>query len=649
MSGQAYLTRLNAGRWGDVVVALVVLTLTVFLTGRGRSGENTILFQLGPNDASYISGFALHYEVTDGVSASRWTSYDASIDLPVSIEGGPLELSYRFWRVFPETAISEVYLDEQLIDTFESRGGQTRLRHVTLAAVSESPVSIHFKVDSHERQNLGLRLDWVSLKTGERSRIRARGWALWLPGILATFLYALFRVARFERRPAIVLVLPWIATTAICARFDPFSFAFVIQKIAPAAIVLSLFAAWWLWRRDSGRWALAIFVLGFLVKGAGLFHPVTFYPDVANMRRYVDIYPETTGTMAQRGVATQEQTGVGYPRTVGGKDYAFPYSPLYFLPFTYLPTPGAVEDGVRLFGLAAASLQVLAVFWLATTLFDARVAVAAAFFSAFLPPLFSRLVLALHATLVGHFLDLLAMSAVLLLSLKPESSKRFAAVGGATLVSFLEYTSSYFSLTAFIGIFALFDRRLTFRLVGVLLVAGTLTILGLYGPFVWAFATEMLPAFLAGTAGVSASGSRAPPLAALSRIPLFLRLSVPGARSRRFRPRAAAHDDGGISLSSSFTDSLSSCWPARGRFGGENVQGPKGDHLRRALHRDALGAHGRRALPSRPRRFHRGGSVECKPRRFFGVKQVQKLLGELRFTSDGGRSLRPTVIGRPIK
>ena len=423
--------------------------------------------------------------------------------------------------MFPETAISEVYLDEQLIDTFESRGGQTRLRHVTLAAVSESPVSIHFKVDSHERQNLGLRLDWVSLKTGERSRIRARGWALWLPGILATFLYALFRVARFERRPAIVLVLPWIATTAICARFDPFSFAFVIQKIAPAAIVLSLFAAWWLRRRDSGRWALAIFVLGFLVKGAGLFHPVTFYPDVANMRRYVDIYPETTGTMAQRGVATQEQTGVGYPRTVGGKDYAFPYSPLYFLPFTYLPTPGAVEDGVRLFGLAAASLQVLAVFWLATTLFDARVAVAAAFFSAFLPPLFSRLVLALHATLVGHFLDLLAMSAVLLLSLKPESSKRFAAVGGATLVSFLEYTSSYFSLTAFIGIFALFDRRLTFRLVGVLLVAGTLTILGLYGPFVWAFATEMLPAFLAGTAGVSASGSRAPPLAALSRIPLF--------------------------------------------------------------------------------------------------------------------------------
>jgi len=521
VSGQAYLTRLNAGRWGDVVVTLVVLTLTVFLTGRGRSGENAILFQLGPNDASYISGFAPHYEITDGVSASRWTSYEASIELPVSVEGGPLEISYRFWRVFPETALSEVYLDDQLIDRFESRGGQTRLRHVTLAAVSESPVSIHFKVDSHERQNLGLRLDWVSLETGERARIRARGWALWLPGILATFLFVLFRAAGFERLLAIVLVLPWVVTTAIWARLDPFSFAVVIQKIAAAAIVLSLFAAWWLRKRESGRWVLAIFVLGFLLKGAGLFHPATFYPDVANMRRYVDIYPEMTGTIAERGVATQERTGVGYPRTVGGKDYAFPYSPLYFFPFTFLPTPGAVEDGVRLFGLAAASLQILAVFWLATTLFDARVAITAAFLSAFLPPLFSRLVLALHATLVGHFLDLVVMSAVLLLSLRPESSKRFAAVGGATFVSFLEYTSSYFSLTAFMGIFALFDRRLTFRLLGVLLMTGTVTILGLYWPFVWAFATEMLPAMMAGSAEVSASGPAPSPLAALSRIPLF--------------------------------------------------------------------------------------------------------------------------------
>ena len=105
--------------------------------------------------------------------------------------------------------------------------------------------------------------------------------------------------------------------------------------------------------------------------------------------------------------------------------------------------------------------------------------------------------------------------------MKPESSKRFAAVGGATLASFLEYTSSYFSLTAFMGIFALFDRRLTIRLLGVLLVTGTLTILGLYWPFVWAFATEMLPAILDGSTGGGASTSATPPLAALSRIPLF--------------------------------------------------------------------------------------------------------------------------------
>ena len=71
-------------------------------------------FSARPERRVLHSGFAPHYEITDGVSASRWTSYDASIELPVSVEGGPLDLSYRFWRVFPETAISEVYLDEQL-------------------------------------------------------------------------------------------------------------------------------------------------------------------------------------------------------------------------------------------------------------------------------------------------------------------------------------------------------------------------------------------------------------------------------------------------------------------------------------------------------------------------------------------------------
>jgi hypothetical protein len=512
----------GAGRWSDVLVAALVLASTAVLVGRGRGGESRVVFQLGPNDSAYLSGFAPKYEVADAAVATRWTSYDASIELPLSVEGGPVEVSYRFWRVFSETAVAEVYLNGRMIDTFESRGGQARLRRVKLDAVSETPVSLRFRVDSHERRNLGLKLDWVSLEAGSRARLRARGWALWAPGVLAAFTFVLFRLAGFGLVAAMALVAPWVAACGVWARLDPFGLAHVSGRLVPAALVLSLAAAWWLRGRERGRLVLAIFVAALLVKGAGLAYPSTFYPDVANARRYVEVYPETVGSLAERGIATQERTGVGYPRTVAGKDYAFPYSPLYFLPFTLLGTPGAVEDGVRLLGLSAAALQVLGVFWLGSTLFGARAGVFAAFVSAWLPPLFSRLVLALHATVVGHLLDILVMATVLQLAVKPRSRRRLAACLAATLVAFLVYTSSYFSLTALCGMLALIDRRLTTRLLAVLALAGTTSILWLYWPFVWGAATEMLPALLGGSAVEAKSASPGvAPLAVMARIPLF--------------------------------------------------------------------------------------------------------------------------------
>ena len=118
------------------------------------------------------------------------------------------------------------------------------------------------------------------------------------------------------------LVVPWMLAVAIWTRLDPFGLAHVCLQLVPTAIVVSALAAWWLRGREGGRWGLAIFVLGLLVKGGGLLHPTTFYPDVANARRYVQVYPETRGTLAERGVATQERTDVGYPRTVAGKPYA---------------------------------------------------------------------------------------------------------------------------------------------------------------------------------------------------------------------------------------------------------------------------------------------------------------------------------------
>ena len=520
----------NRLRLRDAVILLALFVITLLAISRGARQGGSILFNLGPNDASYISGFAPSYEITDSVLATRWTTYDASIELPLIIEGGPVELSYRFWRVFPETAVVEVYLAQRLVDRFTCRGGQERLRRVSLAAVSETPVSIRFRVDSHERQNLGLNLDWVGLDVGPQGKIKPRGRARYLPALLASFLFLVFRWVRFSETAATLLVLPWILAYVIWAQLDPFGSAHVVNHLAIATMLLTTVAAAFLRPRPAGRWVVPIFVTGLLLKGVGLFYPTTFYPDVANARRYVENYPSTSGSMAERGVETQTKTGVGYPRNVGGKDYAFPYSPLYFWPFTLLSTPGAVEDAVRQVGLASAALEALAVFWLATTLFGPRAGVAASLLSVLLPPLYSRLILAMHAPLLGHLLDCWVMVAVLSLLLRPESKGRLAAVAGTTLASFLIYTSSLFSMSALLMFTSVLNRRLATRLLGVLVGAGIVTVGWLYWPFARAFFTEMLPALvdsrnhLGGPAAPAAGGGL---LVALSRIPLFYGFAYP--------------------------------------------------------------------------------------------------------------------------
>ncbi|MGH9391158.1 MAG: hypothetical protein ACRD1Z_16205, partial [Vicinamibacteria bacterium] len=218
---------------------------------------------------------------------------------------------------------------------------------------------------------------------------------------------------------------------------------------------------------------------------------------------------------------TQTKTNVGYPRRVAGKDYAFPYSPLYFLPFGLARTPGGIEDAVRHAGLAASALETLPIFWLASTVFSPPAGVLASLLWIFSPPVFSRLLLALHATVVGSLLDTLAIASVLALSFEPRSRRRLGAVFGTTLASLLAYTSGLFSMGAFFLFESLLERRLALKLLGVVAIAGTLTVSWLYWPFLIAFFGEILPALASGLPGPTGDADSAPVRATLSRIPLF--------------------------------------------------------------------------------------------------------------------------------
>ena len=534
----------------DLAWLAAAVVPTLWLAVFGVAAPASVLFNLGPNDADHIAGFEPHYEI-QGPVATRWTTYLAQIDLPLTLRGGPASLSYRFSRVLPETAVVDVLFAGNLVDRFTCRGGAWVIRRVPLAALPPTPVSITLKVDSHDRRNLGLMLDWVEIRA-EGGRWGWRGWARWAPVVLIAAAYLLFRVGGLAPLLAALLTLPWSAGAHVLGRIDPFALGHVAAKVALPAVALTAICTAIVRHRPGGRWVVPIFLAGYLLKAAAVFHPAFFYPDVQNHGRYVAAYAEATGSMPERGIAAQRKVATAYPRFVAGRAYAFPYSPLFFIPFTWMgPDSARVEDALRHVGLAAAAAEVVAVFWLGGMLFGPAAGVAAALVSAFLPPLYSRLLFAMWPTIAGHLLDTLAIGAALRAARRPGERRPAVAFVLLTLAAFLTYISSLFNLTLFIIFLALLERRRALLLLGTLALTGAATVLWLYGSFTRAFLFEIVPA-LAGGGGVAASssaggGAATGLLAALSRIPLFYGWGFPALAiaglllARRSADAAARH------------------------------------------------------------------------------------------------------------
>jgi hypothetical protein len=535
------------GRAVDLVAVAALATLPAAAGRLGVPGPRAATLKLGPNSGSYLEGFAPTYEI-EGLFATRWSGYGARVDLPLEVRGGPVEVSYRFARVLPQTAVVDVTLGGRPIDHFTCRGGVYEARRVALGALAPTPVDLAFAVDSHDRRHLGLRFDWVRVSVGPGGRLALRGRAAFLPGLLAALLAILFRLCGWPTSRAALAASPVAIAAATWTWLDPFAFAHVALRIAVPAAVLAALAALALRAAPQGAAVLAVFVAGFLVKGAGVFHPTSFYPDVQNARRYVLALAAGEGSLAERNARAQVETSVGYPRYVAGRAYAFPYAPLFFLPFAALRDPDRIEDAFRLAGLVAAALEVLAVFALARLAWPARprAALAAALLAAFLPPAFSRLLLAMTVTLAGHLLDACLAVATLALLLRPESRRRLALVALFALASLLTYVSSLFTVTAFLGMAALCERRLARPLLSVLAGAVLVTVGWLYAPFVRVFFSDILPAVWSGAAAAIAADGRPAGLGhALRRIPLFYGpayplLTVAGlVLARRTESRAA--------------------------------------------------------------------------------------------------------------
>jgi hypothetical protein len=533
----------------DAAAALLVALPFVVLGYTGSRPAVDPLVKMGPNTGLYLSGFAREYEIS-GLSATRWTTWQARVEPPVVLVRGPLELAYRCARVLPETAQVEVHLGGQLVDAFPARGGRWHERAVSLAAAPRA-LDVALSIDSHDRQGLGVNLDWIAWRAGPGARLAvSRGVLLRVVAFLVG-LFVLLRVAGQGTFAALGLTLPWTLAATAWAAYDPYALAHVALRIALPGLAVGAAALALAWRVEARRWLLPIVVAAYLVKGAGWFHPRTFYPDVRNAERYVVALQAEEGGVAARSLAAQEKTNVGYPRYVGGRAYAFPYSPLMFMALGAAGEGDAVETAFRHLGLVAASLEPLLAFALARAVLPGSSGLPAALLAAFVPPLFSRLLLAMTATLVGHAWDAL-LAVALALHLRRPDRRSLALVAACALASQLLYVSSLFTVGALLSCTALLARRP--ELLAVLGLTSAITVAWLYLPFTVAFVTEILPAVARGEGGPPRAGAAAPggPLAALARIPHFYGWAYPALAVAGGVLLRRAGDEGGPRLVRSY-------------------------------------------------------------------------------------------------
>ena len=501
-----------------------------FLSGWIGARDGVALVKMGPNTGFYLNGVAPLYEI-EGLQATRWTTYHATVSLPLRLRGDRAEVAYRFARILPQTAVVEVSLADRLIDRFTCRGGRFRVRSVHTGFAGGAPAVLRFDVDSHDRRDLGLKLDWVRIAAVEHGRLALRGVPLLLAPLFAGFFFVCLRLASQSRAVSAALAFPVALGAALWVQIEPYEFAHVVSRTGLVALLLTGLLTIGLRRVSGGRALMPLVVLAYVLKASGLFSPTAFYPDYQHAQRYAHRVAASEGSLAERGREAQRHIGVGYPRIIAGKEYAFPYSPFGYLPFAVFRDADALEDAFRQASLLTATLEILLVFALARLLLPGAsgaggLPLLAAFLAALLPSTFSRLMLAMGTTLFGHFWDVLLVIAALVYLRRPQW-RTLAFVALAALASLLLYVSSLFTVTAFLVLLAALERRHALRLLAVLVGAAAVTVVWLYAPFVREFFGEIAPAILGGARMAHASGVPTGPWAALQRIPMFFGWALP--------------------------------------------------------------------------------------------------------------------------
>lgn len=473
------------------LAALIALLLVAeALLGAAGARRGALTFDVGPSTPAYLEGFGASEERPP--VTSRWAHDRAAITLPLDAAPGEATLVLRCARFLDRSVRVQAFAGGTPLGSFDVHPGRFRVLRLPVR-LPGGPLRLEFAADGPN--DLAFALDWVRVE-GARWRLP---WRLVAPRALVAGVFALALLAGCGLLPAFGAGLAAALAEAAWLATDPFGLAHVLARVTLPALALGLLVALLARGRPGGRALVLIFLASYVVKGATVFHPSYFYNDVRNNRRFVEALRDDPGTLGERRQAAQMRIGVAYPRLVAGKKYAFPYSPVFFMPFGWAGhDPVAVEEAMKHAVVAAAAFEAVIVFFLATLVFGggSSAGAFAALVAALLPVFTSRLVLALWSTLGGHVFDSLALLAAAAWALQPASRRRFAATAAAVQASYLTYVASLFNMALFTGGVALLVRRLRWRLLAVGVLAALLTVALLYFDFSVLFVREILPAYV---------------------------------------------------------------------------------------------------------------------------------------------------------
>ncbi len=448
-------------------------------------------FDVGPSTGAYLPGFT---ESEERMPVTfRWTRERASILVPLEGTAEKAALQLRYARFIPANASVRLFLNAEAADSFTARPGRFRTQEVPVSLSSSGPLRIEILVDDPSPENLGLAVDWIRIE-GARFRLP---WSAYAPRIFPAGVFLLAIVLGFSLRWAIAIGGTTALAQAVWFARDPFGMTHAEAQIAILGLVFAGLLSF-----GFRRWVPLLFLLGYMLKGAALFHPSYFYPDVRLHRRHLEAFEAASGGILERGIAAQKVAETAYPRIIAGKAYAFPYSPVFYLPFTLLERDArGIEAAMKHVGLVFAALELPLVFLLARLLVGADVAFWAALLTVFLPLVTNRLLYAMWPTMAGHFFDLLAIYFAARMAQAASFVRPMLLYGASGLVSGILYLSSLINLSLFSLLLAWFERkRIPALLVFWGLVAAAAVLL-VYLPFTMLFFTEILPALASGEGG----------------------------------------------------------------------------------------------------------------------------------------------------